>query len=526
MGRRRERGGVASMSEDLLANIVRRLPATSFAAAACVCTSWRRACSQILSRPKLASALSLNPSAPIALQEVVDKVLSEPIFPHFAIVYAGLGFDLAVVLQYISRKLGARTPVIVTRDAGVIGMDAATNEVKEVELEDESEDNEIHIDIARGIVLTVGFVPGLKVDCIPLVRPAKEPAMVDKFIMDIREYSTSISGCASPVGLIMFGDESADIKCFVEKLDIAMPVETAIVGDERGNFLYRSANNLRNVHGSQKCHDDAVALVFAKERNSTPGVGEIRFHVALSDGVSVVGPTYKAVSVRARDDVTWLTAKREGQAEILDGESILNEIYGEMNNRIEFPEYYIRVTKRRKHAIGAEKAKLITSLSFHLVRGGDEEYLYVDGAGIKTGDCFQFYYANPAAALTSRNDVTASLRSLNLGCNSKSCYQVAGAASNAGKSEVFGGLLFACCGRRLFFFGRPNVDTSPFVENFPGAPLAGIYCGGEIGRCSMRPEEQGSQGESSTRCCCHVYSTVYLVMSYTPARPGATTLRG
>ncbi|KAK3439739.1 hypothetical protein EUGRSUZ_B00095 [Eucalyptus grandis] len=478
MGSRRERGGVASMSEDLLANIVRRLPATSFAAAACVCTSWRRACSQILSRPKLASALSLNPSAPIALQEVVDKVLSEPIFPHFAIVYVGLGFDLAGVLQYISRKLGARTPVIVTRDAGVIGMDAATNEVEEVELEDDSEDNEIDIDGACSIVLTVGFVPGLKVDCIPLVRPAKEPAMVDKFIMDIREYSTSISGCASPVGLIMIGDGNADIKCFVEKLDSAMPVETAIVGDERGDFLYRSANNLRNVHGSQKCHDDAVALVFAKERNSTPGVGEIRFHVALSDGVSVVGPTYKAGSVRLRDDVTWLTAKREGQTEVLDGESILNEIYGEMNNRIKFPEYYIRVTKRRKHAIGAEKAKLITSLSFHLVRG------------------------------------------------SKSSYQAAGTASNAGKSEVFGGLLFVCCGRGPFFFGRPYVDILPFMENFPGAPLAGIYCGGEIGRCSMRPEEQGSQGESSTRCCCHVYSTVYLVMSYTPALPGATTLRG
>ncbi|KAF8036984.1 hypothetical protein BT93_B0035 [Corymbia citriodora subsp. variegata] len=526
MGGGRGRGSMASMSEDLVANIVGRLPALSFASAACVCRSWRRVCSQILSRPKLASALSLNPSAPVALQEVVDKVLSEPIFPHFALVYVGLGFDLADALQYIGRKLGACTPVIVCRDAGVIGIDATTNELKEVEWEEDSEDNLIDINRAHGIVLTVGFVPGLKVDCIPLVRHAEGPAMVDKFIMDIREYSTCISGCASPVGLIIFGDASADIKCVVEKLDCAMPVETAIVGDERGNFLYRSVNDLRNAQGSQKYYSHAVALIFAKDRNSTPGVGEIRFHVALSDGVSAVGPRYKAISVRTRDDVTWLTARREGRREVLDGESILNEIYDEMDNRIKYPECYIRVTKRRKHAIGAEKAKLITSFSFHLVPRGDEEYLYVDGRGIKTGDCFQFYYADPAAALASCNEVSATLRSLNLVSNSRSSYQAAGAAGNADKAEVFGGLIFACCGRGSAFFGHPNVDILPFTENFPGAPLAGIYCGGEIGRCSMRSDEQGCQGESSVHCCCHVYSTVYLTMSYTPAPRGAATLRG
>ncbi|XP_030458346.2 F-box/LRR-repeat protein At5g63520 isoform X1 [Syzygium oleosum] len=524
MGSRRERSGMASMSEDLVANIVGRLPAVSFASAACVCKSWRRVCSQVLSRPKLASALSLNPSATIALQEVVDKVLSQPIFPHFAIVHAAQGFSLAVALRYIGRKLGARTPVIVSRDAGIIGIDAATNEVKEVEWEDDSEDEVIEINRNHGIVLTVGFVPGLKVDCIPLVRLAEGTAMVDKFIMDIREYSTSISGCAAPVGLIMFGNESADIKYAVEKLDSAMPVETAIVGDERGTCLYRTVNDLRNVHGSQECYTDAVALVFAKERNSSPAVGEIRFHVVLSDGVSVVGPRYRAVSVRTRDDVTWLTARREGQTEVLDGESILNEIYDEMDNRVEYPELYIRVTKRRKHAIGAEKAKLITSLSFHLVHRGDEEYLYVNGASIKTGDYFQFYYADPAAAVASCNEVSTSLRSLNLGCNSKSSYQAAGSAGNADKAEVFGGLMFACCGRGAAFFGRPNVDSSPFVENFPGAPLAGIFCGGEIGCCSMRSGDQGSRGGSSTHHCCHVYSTVYLVMSYTPA-PSGTTLR-
>lgn len=29
--------------------------------------------------------------------------------------------------------------------------------------------------------------------------------MIDQFVMDIQNYTTSVSGCASPVGIIMFG---------------------------------------------------------------------------------------------------------------------------------------------------------------------------------------------------------------------------------------------------------------------------------------------------------------------------------
>lgn len=56
--------------------------------------------------------------------------------------------------------------------------------------------------------------------------------------------------------------------------------------------------------------------------------GNIRFHVAFSNGVSPVGGKYKAASVRTNstDCSTWLTAKREGHQELLDGESILHDI--------------------------------------------------------------------------------------------------------------------------------------------------------------------------------------------------------
>ena len=55
-------GGVSKINDDVLQNILGRLPALTFASAACVSKSWNRVCSRFLTRPKLASALSLNPS--------------------------------------------------------------------------------------------------------------------------------------------------------------------------------------------------------------------------------------------------------------------------------------------------------------------------------------------------------------------------------------------------------------------------------------------------------------------------------
>lgn len=56
-------------------------------------------------------------------------------------------------------------------------------------------------------------------------------------------------------------------------------------------------------------------------------IGETKFHVMLSTGISPVGPMYKAASVKCRKSSTWLTASREGVRGHLDGQAILEEIY-------------------------------------------------------------------------------------------------------------------------------------------------------------------------------------------------------
>ncbi|XP_062115919.1 F-box/LRR-repeat protein At5g63520 isoform X2 [Humulus lupulus] len=505
------------LTDDLLHNILSRLPAVSFASAACVSKSWNQLCNQVLSRPKLTSALSLDPSPKIAVREVVDKVLAEPIRPHFVIASVGSGFRLYEVSRLISRRLGSKTPLIISTSLGVIGRDANTDEVKEVhffvkwisfggDLSDD--DGSITAeDDNYGIVLTVGFVPGLVVDVVPLLRPTKEPrnALLEKFVTDIRDFSSSVSGGKSPVGIILFGEGLVDMKPILNILDYAMPKETVIVGDERGRFLYRSRNESQNFCGSAKYFTDAVALVFARDRNRDYGNGNIQFHVALSNGVSPVGPRYKAVSVKRNcsDHSTWLTAKLEGQQAVLDGQRILNDINNALGDHVDSSDLYIGVTKRRNCTIRSEKPRLITSLAFHGVVEGDEEYLYVSGEGIRTGDYFQFYRSDPEAAFHSINSVSQKIKNLKLDQNQKNR-----------SPEIFGGLIFSCYGRSEPFF-TSNTDSGPFVENLADVPFAGIFCGGEIGRGPTSLIEEGQQ-ESPLSCCLHVYSAVYLVMTCTP----------
>ncbi|KAL2347054.1 hypothetical protein Fmac_001054 [Flemingia macrophylla] len=507
---------LSTLNEDLLRNILARLPALPFASAACVSKTWNSLCNRILSRPKLSSALSLNPSLPDAVNEVVDKVLSEPIRPYFAIANVGTGFSSSKTLRLIRKSLGSNIPVVVTVANGIMGRDALTDEFKEVKwgalfsgLGEEAYAKFTN----EGIVLTVGYLPGLKVEAVPLRRPPKasQAPWVDNFVKDIKEYSASVSSRPFPVGIILFGEASSDMKLVLEKLDYAMPMDTVIVGDERGSFdfVHKSGSDSRIIC-SKKGNIEAVALVFAQDRDRS--LGTIRFHVALSNGVSAVGPRYKAASVRPNntDCSTWLTARREGQLELLDGQSILLDINNLLDNHIESPDLYIGVIKHRKFSTGAEKPMPRTCIAYHGVVGGDEEYLYVDGIGIKTGDIFQFYYSDPNTALDSLSKVHDALKNIKPRRNSKSCN-----GDGDGSTNVFGGLIFACYGRGESFFGRSNVDSSPFLENFPGVPVSGIFCGGELVRPCNTVIGQ-CQGASPISCCLHVYSTVYLAMSYIP----------
>lgn len=148
---------------------------------------------------------------------------------------------------------------------------------------------------------------------------------------------------------------------------------------------------------------------------------------------------------------------------------------------------------------------------------GDKEFVVVNGVGIKPGDSLLFYHSDSETASSSCGNVCKNLELLKSKSKCENCLHLRNDAGNGTNKEVFGGFIFSCYRRGESFFGHPNVDSFPFCKNFPGVPLAGIFGGGEIGRCSTGSMSEEDDEENSAHCCLHVYSTVYLVMSYVEA---------
>lgn len=454
------------------------------------------------------------------MDEVVEKVLSSPTRPQFAIVYVGPSFNLSTAHRRISDSLGSRIPVVTSLSDGIIGRDALTNEFKEVQWE-EVDDEDIGDPEDKpnsGILLTVGYLPGMKVNLIPLAcqEDEVEGLLIDEFVTNIREYTSSITESASPDAIILFTDLRTDMKLVLQKMDYAFSSETIIVGDGGGRLLYRT--NWAGRARRQEFMVPAVALLFVKDKNRRHGIRETKFMVALSTGLRPVGPTYKAASVKEKpsEQSTWLSARRAAVNENLDGQTILDNIYHELGQQVRFMALYIGVKKRRKCSVGPKKVRWLTFLEFHEVMGGDEEYLYVNNTGIRTGDSFQFYASDSNAAISSCNVISETFKRLKQEdlSNQQTSHSIPDSSS---KPLVFGGFLFCCCGRGEAFFDRKNVDTMPFLENFPSANIAGTFCSGEIKRGRSGIPGQENEESASESCCLHVFSTVYLLWSYNPA---------
>lgn len=84
----------------------------------------------------------------------------------------------------------------------------------------------------------------------------------------------------------------------------------------------------------------------------------------------------------------------------------------------------------------------------------------VIGDAVKVGQTVQFHVRD---ADTAREDLATLL------------------AQRDSPARVFGALLFTCNGRGEALFGRPNHDTELIREALDSPPVAGFFCGGEIG---------------------------------------------
>ncbi|KAK4721117.1 hypothetical protein R3W88_011350 [Solanum pinnatisectum] len=196
---------IDSIGEDLLNNILSRLPAESCASAACVNSSWSLIINRFLTLPNLSSALSCNPCLQDAVDDVVDKVLARPIRPQFVMASIGPSYDLEEAHYLITGRFGCKIPVITSISYGIFGQDANTNEFEEVQW-NTMKDNQAHEDLRnedKGVLVTVGFLPGLIVDLIPLKRA--RVLLIEDFMRSITGLSFSRSA-SSPMGILLFSN--------------------------------------------------------------------------------------------------------------------------------------------------------------------------------------------------------------------------------------------------------------------------------------------------------------------------------
>ncbi|XP_028769562.1 F-box/LRR-repeat protein At5g63520-like [Neltuma alba] len=331
----REAAPIYGCKEDILHNILDRLPASTFANAACVSKTWHRICSHFLSRPMLASALSLNPSLLGAVEEVTEKVLSKPIRPHFAIACISEQFGLRAAHLLLSQRLGSKTPLVTHIGNGVMGTEALTNQLREVKWDyfdyegPHPREANGFSDVNRGMVLVVGYVPGLKVDAIPLIHPKNDPgiSMVDEFVRHIKAFAYSVFGNHPPAAIIIFGDRKSDINDIMATMDQAIGKETVMAGDGGGCFLFNSQNYTINLPPDLYALD-AIALVFAKDSHKSPDVGETRFHVAMAGGLVPFGPRFEVIDVLVKGDIKWtcFSALMEGFNTILTFEAVIETL--------------------------------------------------------------------------------------------------------------------------------------------------------------------------------------------------------
>ncbi|KAJ0579639.1 hypothetical protein HanHA300_Chr04g0120151 [Helianthus annuus] len=454
----------------------------------------------------------------VAAKDVVRKVLSEPIRPQFAIASVDPWYyhHRLEAHKLISTKLGSKVPVITILSKTNMGRDAIFNESEE--------DME-----KKGIMLTVGFLPGMKVKQISLLQKEilsfnQQAFRIDKFLKDIRKFSTSISGCRSPAAIMIFSRNPEGLIAVMRKVDHAMSPETVIVGAYGCGFQHTDGY-LGNKISTEK-HVTAYALVFATENNKGHGIGEIKFHAVLSSGLQPFGPVYAASVKKRYSFYTGLTARIEGSRENLSGGTLLSQAYVELGGG---PRHlYIGVTKRRKFSIGREKVRWITSVAFHEVEKINYGWLIVNDTDmdIRTGDTFRFYCHDPTTGNISNH-----LRSFKQG-----------STTHSDEWEVFGGLIFTSFGRgksfdnSLFmdnfpgvtrgctFYGRvfgrgdltPCVDNSPFLDNFPRLTCGGTFCGWLFGCGEKTSYLSKSQERKWVRHCVHEYEALYLIMSYIP----------
>ncbi|GAB4852509.1 hypothetical protein Ancab_016723 [Ancistrocladus abbreviatus] len=521
--------GAEIINEDTLQHIFTKLPAKSFAYVACVCRSWRRVCNRILSKPRLRCAMSLAPNTRVAVEETVNKVLSEPIRPQFVIASLTLDHNLAYVHALLKEKFGSVVPIVTNVVEGVIGVDTQRNvfleatvedvENEKMEKDEREEEEDVSLDYEDdlqilGFVLIIGWMPDMKVEAIPLISSSyhveRMVPTVNKFYRDIKEYTWNVSD-SPPAAVILFGErEPGFLFHLLHMIDHAFTMQTAIVGHMNGFFEYQSAERTRNARLGKGHCCRAVALTFARARNKPADVGTTQFHVPYMNCVTRIGPTFTVTSVDEAGPKTYLLARREDSGETVNGSEFI-DLLRKVDERTWFEDVYIEVEKKRGRAKKTEPetsaaSLLAASFSLHALKmEACLDHLAVRGSDIKEGDTFNIYRPDftKGVFLPFEED----------------------RQNDNEKQEVFGGMVFVAQSNfSASLIRNTDVYSNPFLEQFlVEVPLGGMFSKKVVKHGLVRYACRGREYCHPNECHKSSKGPSFLIMSYNSAPNASAT---
>ncbi|CAN6713579.1 unnamed protein product [Malus baccata var. baccata] len=512
----REQGVFSRVDDEILQNILGRLPGVEFSSAVGVNANWNKNFGQMLSRPKFSSALSLKPDLHM---KFLTRFSLKPIWLDFIVAYIGTNFSLEETHQLITEKIGCGVPIITNRTMGLIGTDVEAHNLNEVNWAQGNSARNTEM-IHRGIVVSVGYVPYLRVEVFPQPSPrhsvcysAPHLLMMEHFVRDIQclllSAALAYDGafCEGYSELFHLHDKNVDMNLVVAALDTIMPEKTAIVGDASASLMCTRRNETGN-YSRDLFNFATAALVFVKDQHipdfllltnnqfyeltwgrlsSMSHCRRVSFHSVL------ISRQYHLLS-------SWISAVMSGfKGVFIDSHIILRELQSQVWARQTFT---LGSRKQRQYYNGASPPVSMTTLNFHEVRGGYGDFILVDGVGIQPDDVLFFFYHSDA--ITALNTIDYAFDNLQTFVHNDSEIQ----------PEMFGGFIFSSKKRDASMFNRPNVDCKPFADNFPVVPVAGMFGNKEIA-CSGLLGEEEDQELGHPRYV-HACSSMYLAMTYVP----------
>jgi small ligand-binding sensory domain FIST len=179
--------------------------------------------------------------------------------------------------------------------------------------------------------------------------------------------------------------------------------------------------------------------------------GPVELRTLVSQGCAPIGP--EMVVTQAESNVVHELAGRPAYAKLV-------EIVGSLD-----PEQAELARRGVLAGLVIDENRVDYGPDDYLVRGilgGDPESGAIAVGDVpRVGQTFRFHVRDASTA-------DAGLRS-------------ALAAGTALPGRVTGGLLFACNGRGMGLFGTPDHDAAATAAALGGAPVAGMFCAGEIG---------------------------------------------